>query len=233
MFTKQLCLLLLCLLSSCAYLPFKTDSQHNDKSEASQPTQTTPSPKNSASPAELNKAHIAKINTINQFLVQARIAAQTPDRSFSGATRWLHQGENDDIAVLSPLGGQIASIKKSVDGVVLNTSDGKIFNAKNVEDLTADNLGWSLPLTGLSFWILGRPTHKLAQDIEWDLNGRITKLSQDGWKIEYAQYEHIGDYWMPKKILLSSPLLNLKLVVQEWSNINTSLINTQTISTKP
>jgi len=228
---KELLFLLILLLSSCSYLPFRDNAQLNENVGQITVLDTTKSPSasiNVISPAEMNKAHLAKINTIDKFLVQARIAVQTQERSFSGATRWQHQGHTDDIAVLSPLGGQIASIKKNIDGVQLKTSDGKILNAKNVEDLTAENLGWRLPLSGLSYWIIGRPSNKLAEDIEWDFEGRITKLSQDGWKIEYTQYTQIGDYWLPKKILLLSPKLNLKLVVQDWSNINSINIQSET-----
>lgn len=217
------------LLSACSSLPLMNKEQDgqildnqailpNEEVAVAATAQVAESP-SGLRPAELHDAHMLKINSINQFHLQTRMAVQTEQRSFSGATRWRHQEDADDISVLSPLGGQVASIKTSADGVELKTSEGKTFNAKDVETLTEETLGWRLPLSGLSYWVLGRPTKKLAESMEWDLQGRVTKIFQDGWKIEYSQYVLVGEYWLPKKILLLSPNLNLKLVVQEWSDL--------------
>lgn len=228
--TSSLLLVSTLLLSACSSLPLVSKGQDGAQSNENQASvsnavvaeATTPTGAelpSGLSPAELHDAHMLKIYSINQFQLQTRMAVQTEQRSFSGATRWQHQEDADDISVLSPLGGQVASIKTSVEGVELKTSEGKTFNAKDVETLTEETLGWRLPLSGLSYWVLGRPTKKLAESMEWDLQGRVTKIFQDGWKIEYSQYVLVGEYWLPKKILLLSPNLNLKLVVQEWSDV--------------
>lgn len=236
-FTSGLLLLSSFLLTACSSLPWLSKKQNEgvvaesqanvaDTTVESAVSASVAEPASGLSPAELHDAHMLKINKIDQFKLQTRMAVQTEQRSFSGATRWQHQKDTDDISVMSPLGGQVASIKTSAEGVELKTSEGKTFNAKDVETLTEETLGWRLPLSGLSYWVLGRPTKKLAESMEWDLQGRITKLFQDGWKIEYSQYVLVGDYWLPKKILLLSPNLNLKLVVQEWSEVKAKALET-------
>jgi len=169
--------------------------------------------------AAAHQEHLASLANIRQFRLQGRIGAQTDGKGFSGIAHWQHDSTGNNVALFSPLGDQVATIKTTASGAELITSDGKSFNAKDAETLTQKALGWSLPMTGLSDWVLGRPATSLAEYTEWDTDGRITKLTQDGWKIEYPQYTEIDGYQLPKKVNLHSPKLNLKLVIEEWSEL--------------
>jgi len=161
--------------------------------------------------------HQASIANIKQFKLQGRIGVQTEDKGFSGSTHWQHDNAEDNIALFSPLGSQIASIKTTADGVELVTSDGKSFSAKDAETLTQQNLGWSLPMRGLADWVLGRPAAgSNASDTIWDSAGRLSKLKQDGWEIEYPEYTEVNGQQLPGKINLRNPRLYLKLVVEQW-----------------
>jgi len=181
---------------------------------AIQPT-TPPSPGDSAT---AYKQHIASLANIKQFKLRGRIGVQSEGKGFSGATHWQHDDTSDNIVLFSPLGGQIATIKTTVDSVELIASDGKSFNAKDAETLTQLTLGWSLPMKGLSDWVLGRPASGAdAGDAIWDSAGRLTKLKQDGWEIEYPEYVEASGQQLPGKINLRNPKLYLKLVVEQWN----------------
>ena len=173
-------------------------------------------PPQASSVAEINQQQLASLASIHEFSMQGRIGVQTEGKGFSGSSHWQHDGQNDNIALFSPLGGQVATIIASNDGVQLVTSDGKIFRAADVETLTQQNLGWSLPMRGLPDWILGRPTASPVQLQQWDEAGRLTRLQQDGWDIEYAQYADTGGYQLPGKVTLLSLKLNLKLIIEHW-----------------
>jgi len=72
-------------------------------------------------------------------------------------------------------------------------------------------------MQGLPDWVLGRPASgSNASDIIWDSAGRLIKLRQDGWEIEYAEYVEASGQQLPSKINLRNPKLYLKLIIEQW-----------------
>ncbi|MDP3207026.1 MAG: lipoprotein insertase outer membrane protein LolB [Methylotenera sp.] len=182
----------------------------------------------------LNQAHLKHIANIRNFSLKGRIGVQTQGKGFSGALHWQHDAHADDIALYSPLGGQVASIKKSAEQITLNDANGKSFSSNDAETLTQSTLGWQLPLSGLADWVLGRPAGYVVQgstlqnstlqnstlhNSTWDERGLLTTLNQDGWQIEFQNYSEQSDYLLPAKIVLKSEKVNLKLLVEKWGDL--------------
>ena len=185
----------LCMLASCASMP----------------------PSTAPSSPEVHQQHLASLANISQFGIKGRIGVQTEVKGFSGSMQWQHQPEQDEISLFSPLGGQVASISRTSDTVSLVTSDKKRYEAPDAETLTEQNLGWRLPMSGLPDWVLGRPNAHAVTAAQWDDAGRLVKLSQDQWDIEYSQYTITGAYQLPTRVTLRNPhRLTLKLIIQEW-----------------
>ncbi len=180
-------------------------------------------PKPEASPnlaaQALHQAHLQDIAEISQFAIKGRIGVQAEGKGFSGSLTWQHDKINDDIALYSPLGGQIASIKKTAENVTLEDAKGNTITATDAETLTQNTLGWQLPLTGLADWSLGRPSNSAITDSTWDEQGRLSNLKQDGWEIQYQNYAEQNGHFLPSKIVLRNDKVNLKLLVENWTNI--------------
>jgi outer membrane lipoprotein LolB len=167
----------------------------------------------------LRQQHLQSLGQIQQFSLQGRIGVQTNGKGFSGSMQWLHNKTDDSIALFSPLGSQVASIKKTPDQFTLEDASGKSYTAADAETLTQEILGWRLPLKGLADWSVGRPTQSPVQNSLWNEQGALTHLEQDGWKIEYSNYQQQGSYLLPNKIYLKSEQLNLKLLVEKWNQL--------------
>jgi len=165
---------------------------------------------------EVQARHLHKLDEIGAFSITGRMAVQTEKRGFSGSLRWKHTEDGDHFALYSPLGAQVADIQSTADGVTLVTNDRKTYKADTAETLLQTTMGWSLPLTGLSDWILGRPTSSPHEIVASDAQGRLTRLKQDGWDIEYTSYKTVDGIDLPGKVLLRSPQLDLKLLVEQW-----------------
>lgn len=175
-----------------------------------------PAPQQSASSPEVHQRHLATLTDIHSFNIQGRIGVQADGRGFSGATRWQHAGERDTIGLYSPLGSQVANIEKSGSGVVLTDGDGKTYEARDAETLTQQAMGWALPMRGLPDWALGRPTTAPVELAIWDAEGKLLRLKQSGWDIQYQAYVAAEGRQLPSRISMSSPKLNLKLLVERW-----------------
>ena len=188
--------LLLLLLAGCATI----------MSPTSQPPITS----------SINQKHLDTLINIKAFALKGRLGAVTQKQGFSGRIDWQHQTTTDNIDVFSPVGGKVANITKNPSGVTLTSQNGHSVSAQDAESLTETTLGFRLPLTGLSNWAIGRPSASKIEAANWDETGRLTTLKQDGWDISYENYADIDGISLPKKILLKSEKVNLKLLVERW-----------------
>ncbi len=179
-------------------------------------TTLPPSPPVVPPPAAQYQSHLAQINKIRFFAMNGRMAIMTESKGFSGGLHWHHHGEGDDLDFFSPLGTQLGKLTRDADGVTLTTSTQNSIHANDAETLTQQTLGWSLPMSGLTDWILGRPAQGPVEVLASDVKGNITHMMQQGWDIHYADYADFNDVTLPVKITLKSQKLDLKLVIESW-----------------
>ncbi len=151
------------------------------------------------------------------------------DKGFSGRLEWQHFKGNDYLEIYSPLGGKVASIKKTQQKVTLTEKNGKVTEAQNVETLTETTLGWHLPLEGLSYWVLGKPSNSKIDYAIWDQFGRLIELKQNGWDIKYSKYTDNKGYSLPNRIALRNEKIRLKLLIEQWADVSgkPALVNTK------
>lgn len=179
----------------------------------------TSKPTASQTATSIHEKHLATLVNIESFSLKGRIGVTTNPRGFSGGIEWQHAKANDNIDIFSPLGGKAANIVRNANEVILTSQDGHTVKARDAESLTQTTLGWRLPLNGLSDWALGKPTNSKIEASTWDENGWLSTLKQDGWDISYENYVQTNGVFLPKKVLLKSEKVNLKLIVDEWNTI--------------
>lgn len=205
--TKTWPIIAVLMLSGCANLNLHPDTGNT----------TAPQTKSEDTviPPQANQ-HLNEIADINRFKLSGRIGIQTQGYGLSGPIQWQHSVQTDDIDLYSPLGGKVAQINKTEDGVTLTGQDGKIYKAQDTESLTQSTLGWRIPFTSLSDWVVGRPTKGIASKLSWDDTGKLSKLTQDGWEISYMEYLSQSHYLLPSKINLRNAKMNVRLVIENW-----------------
>ena len=151
------------------------------------------------------------------FELSGRVAVKYDEKNFSGSVRWTHRADWDEIWILAPLGRGVARIVREGAGITLTTDDQKIYRAHDAESLTREVLGWSLPLAGLQYWVLGMAAPLSTADAQSDNQGRIQRLIQDEWEIAYPRYKPDPESGMPGRIQLHRGDLNISLIVDDWT----------------
>lgn len=180
-------------------------------------TVTQPKPAATLKPSVLHLQHMEQIGHIQQFALKGRLGVITNPKSFSASLAWQHNPELDNVDIYSPLGGKVANITKTPEQVTLTDNQEKVISEKDAETLTENTLGFRLPLSGLSFWALGRPSNEgIVNLMTWDENGRVNSLQQSGWAIEYSNYTANGQYNLPHKVTLKNDQITIKLIVDKW-----------------
>lgn len=183
---------------------------------AKQPNKST----STLSPSALHQLHMDQTANIQQYTIKGRLGIITKPKNHSARLNWKHAPEKDTIDIYSPIGGKVAHIEKTAEKVALTDNGQKTIEAEDAESLTEQTLGFRLPLSGLSHWALGKPSDTgIVNKMTWDENGRIKTLQQNGWDIQYKDYNEHAGYFLPKKVTLKNEKMTLKLIIDKWSDL--------------
>jgi outer membrane lipoprotein LolB len=79
-----------------------------------------------------------------------------------------------------------------------------------------DNLGWSLPVSHLLWWVRGLPAPSSRSRLQLDGDSRLARLEQDGWQVDYLSYGQHQGHWLPERFKLKGAGIEVTLVVKDW-----------------
>lgn len=154
----------------------------------------------------------APISVSTNWSLSGRIGIQSDAQNLSGNLRWQHRADSDVLLLTTPLGQGVARIERTPAGVTLDVPKQPLRSAPDAESLTQGALGYALPVTGLIWWIQAQPDPARPFDEARDAAGRLERLKQDGWTIDYLQYTENR----PRKLTLAREGLEIRLVADEW-----------------
>lgn len=191
-----------CALSACTTLP-------------------VPSPAEPGTAEALWQQRQLSLTAIQHWVVSGRLAILTPQTGWHIRVRWQQHADDYLIQLDAPLGQGAAELRGNVAGVTLRTADGE-FSAASAEALLEQRLGWQLPVSGLRYWVRGLPDAEAVTEHQTlDAAGRLTRLQQSGWDIEFRHYT-AAPLALPDKIFLVSRSVNpeaaldIRLVIEQW-----------------
>ena len=184
-----------CLLTACATMPARESAYNQHLSWSQRQTQ---------------------LNKMKTWTLQGAIAVRMPKQALSAYINWQQHKQNYKLHLFGPLGiGAVNVIGKPGNFVLTNAQD-QTFKAKSPEQLMQQELGWTLPISNLYYWIRGLPSPKGKSTKQFDHYHHITKLTQNGWKIQYLKYTGVRGIDLPSKIFISNPHLSLRIVISRW-----------------
>ena len=112
------------------------------------------------------------------------------DEALHGSFEWQQRPGKTQLTLSSPLGQTLAQIAILPDGATLTQSGQPPLAAANADALTAQALGWPLPVSGLRDWLQGNVTDSTGKKrvaTQQDENTDI--VTADGWRIRYAAWD--------------------------------------------
>lgn len=178
------------------------------------PASTSPQPKTANA-----KERSLILSRITSWQLSGKIAAITARDSGSASIDWMQRGSQYNISLMGPLGSHAVKLKGRPGLVTLDTAEGKHFSAATPETLLAQQLGWSLPVSYLKYWIRGLPVPGLPHHDILDNNQRLQQLVQGGWNVQFINYENAGIVDLPERIHITSSALKVKIVIYDWKII--------------
>ncbi len=129
--------------------------------------------------------------------------------------RWEHAARQDEIWLMTPTGQTLAHIVDSEAGAVLTRADQQRFEARSVEALTQQALGWALPLSLLQYWVRGMPAPGPVEGMQTEGN-RPGTFAQHGWRVAIA-YHTEGEFaGRVRRLDLTDGTNEIRFVIDTW-----------------
>jgi outer membrane lipoprotein LolB len=161
-------------------------------------------------------AHAAALTQINQFTLSGRLASGA---GVSGTLNWQQQADGSfNMHLSGPLGAGAMTINGTEKLVHVKTSKGE-YSSADPQALIYRQTGWTLPIAGLRWWVLGLPSPRSASHVELDGAGRAMSIDQDGWHLAYSEYQEVDGRMLPRRFDATSGEARVKLVADRWTGL--------------
>lgn len=113
------------------------------------------------------------------------------DEALSGKFTWQQGAARTDVSLASPLGQIIATIAVTPTEASLTQSGKPPRVAFDIDSLSAQALGWSLPVSGLRDWLQGyAASADGSRFVASPLRNRVT--TRDGWRLHFVSWQDDG-----------------------------------------
>ena len=181
------------------------------------PPERAPSERVSSERDTAWQAHALALSRFRIWNMTAALIVRSGGDASRVTMRWRQTGDSYRVRFNGPLGVGLFEVEGSKAGVKARFADGRRARAESPEALLEREVGWSVPLGGLRYWIVGAPALDGAvSKMELDHRGRLARLEQAGWTVIYERYGALDDLALPERIRFSSESVEATVAVRRW-----------------
>lgn len=119
--------------------------------------------------------------------------------SLIGRFEWQQNAQRTDVTILGPLGQTVAQIAVTPQQATLKEGSKPLRTADSIDALSAQALGWTLPVSGLREWLQGHATAAGGQPFHASPQ-QTTVATADGWRLNYVSWHDVPGAPKPKRI---------------------------------
>ncbi|GAB2783360.1 lipoprotein insertase outer membrane protein LolB [Halomonas shantousis] len=157
-----------------------------------------------------------RLEALQSWSLAGKVGLRTPDDTTGANLDWTQRPGHYRMLLSGPFGTGRSVLEGRPGQVSLTTGNGE-FHADSPEALMHEQLGWSLPISALDYWIRGLPTPDMPHELVTDELGFPTRLHQAGWNIEYSAWTDAGGLWLPQRLFMTYDDLHATLVINDWN----------------
>ncbi len=157
----------------------------------------------------------ARLEAVQSWRMQGRIAIDTGERAFQGRFRWQQDADALELSIHSPLGAGIMEVAGPPERLTVRAR-GETWELMDPEPELSALLGWWLPVRSLKSWVLGFSDPAFAAREQLGPDRALRSLEQRLWQLTYQSYQLADGLLMPRRIDLSHGNLALRVIVDRW-----------------
>ena len=159
--------------------------------------------------------HFAAVKTLTKWNANAKVAIKVKQKTQSAKMHWQQQDESYKIEFSGPFGHAGPLLTGNGKSATLQIPKEAPIKGPNTSNLLQQRLGWQLPVENAKYWILGIPS-PLSESKVTLKDEKLAVLQQDGWNINYAKYQTVGDRQLPSKIIITRDDFRFLLIIYKW-----------------
>jgi len=164
---------------------------------------------------------VERLRALESWSLAGKVGLRTNEGSESANIDWQQRPDTYRILISGPFGAGRTLLRGGPEKVTLNSSEGH-FEAQTPEALMEQQLGWSLPISALDYWVRGLPAPEASKRLKHDDLGFPQRLQQFGWTIEYRDWTRADDLWLPRRLVMTYGDLRATLVITQWDPMTDS-----------
>lgn len=161
----------------------------------------------------------ADVEAFDTWTLVGKAGLRTPQENTSANLDWNQHPHYFRMLISGPFGGGRNVLEGREGRFSLTNSDGR-FEAETPEALMEEQLGWALPVSAMPDWVRGLPGDHASYHLETDELGFPSFLQQDGWDIDYRDWEQVEGMWLPRRLVMTYGDVRITLVVNQWQASN-------------
>jgi outer membrane lipoprotein LolB len=147
--------------------------------------------------------------------LEGRLGVSTSRDSGSGSLQWKQDGDAFRFSVHAPVTGKTWVLTGDPRHAVLEGLRDRPVEGEDAAMLLERELGWHVPVAELSAWVRGARASGEAK-VEFREDGLPAAIVQDGWKIEYPDYDMTRTPALPRKVFAIRGDYRVRLAVSAW-----------------
>ena len=156
--------------------------------------------------------------------LQGRIAVSNGRNGGSGRIDWIQQGRQYDVSLSAPVTRQSWRLVGDASAARLEGLEGGTREGPDAAMLLRDATGWDIPVMALADWVRGvRAPGGGTANATYGLDGRLLRLEQGGWSIDYHWPLPGSDIavnalqTLPARLDARRGAASVRLIVDQWA----------------
>lgn len=149
------------------------------------------------------------------FTAQGRFSIKVSNKGIYSNFIWQNYAQdNQKIAINTPLGGTIAQLCQDQQGAGVSSIFAKQTAGRDINDLTQQLFGQTIPLNHLNLWTNGYIAPTIAYSVQKD------KLIQEGWMIDRI----LDGNNRLQEMILMRPQITVTLIFDDFNPIRSGTL---------
>ena len=149
---------------------------------------------------------------IENWQLRGKLGIRNGKRADSVYINWTQCQGQFNIRITGPFGQGAARLFGSNQLVTFENNKQQRFYADSPEKLLQQQLGWSLPVSQLYYWLRALP----SPTSEYIYSDNQTDFSQQHWQISFPRFETVNNYHLPTKIIAEQAPLKVTFLIKQW-----------------
>lgn len=156
------------------------------------------------------------LQQLQAWQLSGRISVTDGTENWHARMNWAQFPRGYEIRLRGPLGRGELRLIGAPEGVMLDAGRDRLEYAADPETLLYAHTGTHMPVEALRWWIRGIPVPQRDGRTQLDPYGRLARLIDAGWDVEYKDYVQVAGLDLPRRLFIHKGDIEVRVVVDEW-----------------